>query len=101
MGGGSCLLVSLKVRWHWIGLGEGRGWGEVGAVLHVKGFSHYEDQSMRFGKLESTCRHCMEWMIRESAQKIHLILKAFVDSVALLGRSSHVHAAQKSHPSSY
>lgn len=33
---GSRLLVSLKLRWHWIGLGEA-----VGSP-HSKGISHYE-----------------------------------------------------------
>lgn len=33
---GSCLLVSLKLRWHWIGLGE------VVGSLHSGGISHYE-----------------------------------------------------------
>ncbi len=34
--GGSCLLVSLNLRWHWIGLGEA-----VGSP-HSRGISHYE-----------------------------------------------------------
>lgn len=34
--GGSCLLVSLKLRWHWIRLGEAVG------SWHSRGISHYE-----------------------------------------------------------
>lgn len=77
---GFCLLVSLKIRWHWIGLGERRLW----AVSTAR-----ELATMRPFGSEVMCGHFMDWRRRgEPAQKMRYLMKSFLPDACSQGTSS-------------